>query len=232
MIQGKHITAIIPARNESLAIERVITSLNDISDKHGNSIDKIIVVDNASTDQMKFICKNLGIKVIYEKVIGYGAACMTGIQSILNTDIVVFIDGDFTYSSLDIEKVILSLIDLDIDLVMGSRFIGAVHPNSMTKLQLFGTKLICKIIKWRFDYHFSDLGSLRAIRFDKLLQLNLQDTRFGWTAEMQVKALKHKLIIYETPVTSRIRIGESKISGTFKGSILASYDLLKRAIFT
>ena len=232
MIQGKHITAIIPAKNEALAVGHVIESLKNIGVHQGDYIDEIIVVDNASTDQTQSICLAMGVKVVYERNNGYGAACMSGIQTITNTDIVVFVDGDFTYRSLDIENVISGLIDLDIDLVMGSRFIGTIYQNSMTKLQLFGTQLICKIIHWRFDYHFSDLGSLRAIRFDKLLQLDIQDTRFGWTAEMQVKALKQKLTMYEIPVTSRLRIGKSKISGTFKGSLLASYDLLKRATLT
>lgn len=232
MIQGKHITAIVPAKNEALAVGHVIKSLKNIGVHQGDYIDEIIVVDNASTDQTQYICLAMGVKVVYEKNNGYGAACMSGIQTITNTDVVVFVDGDFTYNSLDIESVISGLIELDIDLVMGSRFLGSINQNSMTKLQLFGTQLICKIIHWRFDYHFSDLGSLRAIRFDKLLQLDLQDSRFGWTAEMQVKALKQKLMMSEIPVTSRLRIGKSKISGTFKGCLLASYDLLKRATLT
>ena len=230
MINGLHITAIIPARNEALAISYVIKSLQEIEHAASNLIDTILVIDNASTDATAIISRQLGASVISETELGYGAACSKGVSALAKTDIVVFVDGDFTYRSKDIKRIILSLIDYELDLVMGSRFLGQIQADSMTPWQEKGTQLVCRIIKWRFDFHFSDLGSLRAIRMDKLQLLDLQDRRFGWTAEMQIKALQHKLLILEVPVTSHPRIGKSKISGTFKGSVLAAFDLLKTAL--
>lgn len=231
MINGQRVTAIIPARNEVLAIPYVIKSLQDIKCGSEKMIDDILVVDNASTDHTARISEALGATVITETISGYGAACLKGIQEISETNIVVFVDGDFTYQSSDIKHVITSLVDYDIDLVMGSRFLGQIKRNSMTRSQIMGTQLICRIINWRYHYHFSDLGPLRAIRYDKLMQLNLNDRRFGWTAEMQIKAINHRLLMLEVPVTSHPRIGKSKISGTLKGSLLAAYDLLKIAFF-
>lgn len=231
MINGLHITAIIPARNEALAIAHVIRSLQNIVATDGAVFDAILVIDNASTDQTAIISQEQGASVIPETRPGYGAACFKGVSTLGKTDVVVFVDGDFSYRSADIKRVILSLIEYDLDLVMGSRFLGQIKPNSMTPWQIQGTQMVCRIIKWRFDFHFSDLGSLRAIKIDKLNSLNLQDRRFGWTAEMQIKALKNKLLILEVPVTSYPRMGTSKISGTFKGSCLAAFDLLKMALF-
>jgi len=231
MHNGLHITALIPARNEALALPFVIKSLQDVKDEDGAWVDTILVIDNASSDGTAQVSREYGASVITEYQTGYGAACWRGISSITETDIIIFVDGDFTYRSDDIKRVIQSLIHYELDMVMGSRFLGKIKPNSMTPWQIKGTQLICSIIKWRFNFYFSDLGSLRAIRMDKLKRLELQDRRFGWTAEMQIQALKNKLLILEVPVTSHPRMGKSKISGTFKGSVLASFDLLRTALW-
>ena len=142
------------------------------------------------------------------------------------TDIVVFIDGDYSDFPEEIIDLIVPIVNEDYDFVIGSRVLGEREKHSLTPQQLFGNWLATKLLKILYRSHFTDLGPFRAIKFDRLLSLKMQDTTYGWTVEMQAKASKQKLRSLEIPVKYRKRIGKSKISGTVKGSVLAGYKII------
>ncbi len=218
------IRTIIPVFNEEKSIGKVIKALPS------SLIKEIIVVDNGSTDQTSTIAQNAGATVLYQPQKGYGAACLKGIQYVnenkLETDIVVFIDGDFSDFPEELPKVIEPIIKQNFDLVIGSRVLGNSERGSLTPQQRFGNWLATKLLYLFFEAQFTDLGPFRAIKYEKLKLLNMQDTNFGWTVEMQIKAAGDKLTFTEVPVSYRKRIGKSKISGTVKGTILAGRKIL------
>lgn len=221
------IAVIIPAFNEENSIASVLNELPK------NSIDHLIVVDNNSNDNTAKIARENGATVVRENRKGYGSACLKGISTILenkwNPDIVVFIDAD--YSDFPNEMPLLTKkIEEGYDMVIGSRKKELRENGSMMPQQLFGNWLAVKLIRLLHGYRYYDLGPFRAIRFDKLIALQMRDTTYGWTVEMQVKAIKAKLRIAEIPVHYRKRIGHSKISGTVKGTILAGYKIIKTII--
>ena len=156
---------------------------------------------------------------------GYGIACLTAIAKLPACDIVLFVDGD---DSCFIEQAILLLngiIDGD-DLAIGSRTLGHIEPGALTKPQLVGNWIASHLIRLFWQHKTTDLGPFRAIRFSSLQALNMADETFGWTVEMQVKAVIHGLKVSEYPVDSKVRIGQSKISGTVLGSIKAGIGIL------
>ena len=215
---------IIPALNEENAITKVI------KDIPGEIVNEIIVVDNGSTDNTKEVAKAAGATVLNEGLRGYGAACLKGIdyvkESAPDTEVIVFLDADYSDHPEELPEVIKPIIEDNIDLVIGSRALGESEKGSLTSVQAFGNWLSAKLLGLIYNAEFTDLGPFRAIKFDKLLALNMQDTNYGWTVEMQVKAAKQKLSFTEVPVKYRNRIGKSKVSGTVKGSILAGYKIL------
>lgn len=226
-----HVTAIIPARDEELAIGAVIDSLRTLHQQGRPLIDHIIVVDNASSDDTAVVARNSGATVVSEASLGYGNACLAGIRAIGTTDLVLFVDGDYSCDSADIPT-LLNAIGEGADMAIGSRTLGYIEPHAMTHLQRRGTALICRLMQLRTSIPVSDLGPLRVIRFNKLLELNMQDRRFGWTAEMQIKAYRRGLKVVEVPVRLKVRIGRSKISGTWRGTWLAAQDLLRAVLFS
>ena len=219
------IDVIIPARNESLSIGKVIEAI-----PHGLVRD-VIVCDNGSTDDTAAKAHTHGAVVIHEPISGYGRACQAGLSYIRHRtpaalpDVVVFLDGDFSdYPEEMID--LISPIRLGKDLVIGSRVKGGPEKGAMTFPQKFGNGLATKLIHLLYGVRFSDLGPFRAVRWDKLILLDMKDTDYGWTVEMQVKAAKLKLACAEVPVSYRKRIGKSKISGTVKGTLLAGHKIL------
>ncbi len=215
---------IIPALNEENAISKVINEIPIACVK------EIIVVDNGSSDDTVIVAKASGATVLKEPIRGYGAACLTGIKYVKekapNTDIIVFLDADYSDYPQELPSVIQPILRDNIDMVIGSRALGKAEKGALTPVQSFGNWLSAKLLKLIYKANFTDLGPFRAIKFDKLLELNMQDMNYGWTVEMQVKAAKHKLSFTEVPVSYRNRIGKSKVSGTLKGSILAGYKIL------
>ncbi|MBL7857971.1 MAG: glycosyltransferase family 2 protein [Cyclobacteriaceae bacterium] len=218
------IAVIIPAYNEEKSIAKVI------GDIPREVIAEILVVSNASTDQTEKVAAEAGATILREETPGYGRACLKGIEyfkkSSPQPDIVVFLDGDYSDYPEEIPALIKPILEQDVDMVIGSRALGTKEKGSMTPQQIVGNWLATRLLKLLYGATFTDLGPFRAIRFDKLMELDMQDKTYGWTVEMQVKAAKMKLHFAEIPVRYRKRIGFSKISGTVKGTILAGYKIL------
>ena len=222
--QNKAIVVIIPAYNEAASIAKVLQEIpKDI-------VGEIIVVNNNSTDQTQDIAKACGATVLLEKRMGYGSACLCGIEYLKTKDqqpdIVVFIDADYSDYPQEIIQLVAPILLDDASLVVGSRTSGNLQKGALTPQQIWGNWLAIKLIKWMYGVIYTDLGPFRAIKYTDLIEMKMSDTSYGWTVEMQVKAAKYKMAITEIPVSYRRRIGQSKISGTLKGTILAGYKII------
>ena len=217
------IKVIIPAYNEQDSIANVIRDIPE-------SVEEIIVVNNNSTDDTVKNAKNAGATVLTENNKGYGYACLKGMEYIakLNEkpDIIVFLDGDYSDYPEELTKLIAPILNDDIDFVIGSRVKRLREGGSMTPQQVFGNWLATFLMTLFFGAKYTDLGPFRAIKYNKLLGLNMEDKTYGWTVEMQLKALKQKLSYVEIPVKYKQRIGVSKVSGTVKGTIFAGFKIL------
>lgn len=222
-ILSKIIDIIIPALNEEDSVAKVISGL------HGD-IRHIIVCDNGSTDRTASAATAAGATVLSEPTKGYGLACKKGLSYIAQLeekpDVVVFLDADFSDYPEDLPQILGPIWDENCDFVLGNRLNPARLKGSMTVPQRFGNWLATRLIKFFWSYSYTDLGPFRAIRYDKLLSLRMEDDNFGWTVEMQIKAAQKKLVFKEVPVRYRPRIGYSKVSGTVKGTFLAGYKIL------
>ncbi|MBE9488901.1 MAG: glycosyltransferase family 2 protein [Bacteroidetes bacterium] len=218
-----NIKVIIPAYNEQDSIANVI---NDIP----NIVDEVIVVNNNSTDHTEINAKNAGATVLSENQKGYGYACLKGMEYIAKKetkpDIIVFLDGDYSDYPVELTKLIEPILKDNIDFVIGARVKRLREQGSMTPQQIFGNWLATFLMKLFFNAKFTDLGPFRAIKYNKLIDLNMEDKTYGWTVEMQLKAIKQKLTYIEVPVSYKQRIGISKVSGTVKGSIFAGIKIL------
>lgn len=218
-----NIKVIIPAFNEADSIAHVINDIPDI-------VNEIIVVSNNSTDETERNAKDAGATVLKEHRKGYGHACLKGMDYVAQqnkkTDIIVFLDGDYSDYPEELTKIIQPIIDDDIDFVVGARVKALREAGAMTGPQIFGNWLATSLMRLFFRSKFTDLGPFRAIKYEKLLALNMEDKTYGWTVEMQLKALKKKYSYAEIPVNYRNRIGVSKVSGTVKGAIFAGVKIL------
>ena len=214
---------IIPAYNEADSIGKVIAEIPAI-------VAEVIVVNNNSTDQTVAVAKQAGATVLTETRKGYGYACLCGLNYVASTsntpDIIVFLDGDYSDYPEELEKIVAPILEEDMDLVIGARKKSLREPGSMTPQQVFGNALATFLMRLFFGAKFTDLGPFRAIKYEKLKELQMQDTTYGWTVEMQLKALRKKLKYKEVPVRYKQRIGVSKVSGTVKGTIFAGIKIL------
>jgi len=215
------ISVIIPAYNEELSITKVIENIPDI-------VEEVVVIDNNSTDKTSEVAKAAGATVLFEAVQGYGVACLKGIEYLKSKtpEIVVFIDGDYSDYPEELEVLISPIINDEYDFVLGSRVMGVREKGALPIQSRFGSIVagVLMNIFWKIKY--TDLGPFRAIRFEKLLELEMEDKWYGWTIEMQIKAAYKKLKIKELPVKYRLRIGKSKITGTLKGTVMASIIIM------
>ncbi len=226
MLKGQKISAIIPALNEEQAIGKVVSHLVNLKDLNNQPIiDDVIVCDNGSGDKTAMVAKQYGARVVSQTQPGYGIACLTAISALNPCDIVLFVDGDDSCFVEQSKLLLNGIIDGD-DLAIGSRVLGKIEKGALTPVQQFGNWLASQLINLFWQYKTTDLGPFRAIRYNILKQLSMQDTAFGWTVEMQIKAIQLGLNIGEYPVDSKIRIGHSKISGTISGSIKAGIGIL------
>lgn len=218
------IDVIIPAYNEQYSISKVIGDINK------NLVREIIVVDNNSTDFTGRNARLSGATVVQEYKQGYGAACLKGIEYIKSKtrspDIVVFLDADYSDHPDQMELLVNPIIHDGFDLVIGARSPLNREDGSMTPQQIFGNRLAVTLLRWLYGAHFTDLGPFRAIKWQRLLSLNMIDQDYGWTVEMQIKAVKQKLKYTEVGINYRCRTGVSKISGTLRGTVMAGYKII------
>jgi glycosyltransferase involved in cell wall biosynthesis len=213
------VKVIIPALNEASSIGKVITAIP-------KWVDEIIVVDNGSTDKTFDVAKEHGANVVKEPRRGYGQACLTGMATVGNCDIIVFLDADFSDYPEEMNLLVEPIAQKEAEMVIGSRVKSSKAAQVLTPVQRFGNALACRLIRLFWGGKFSDLGPFRAIRWSSLQRLAMNDRNYGWTIEMQIKAVRLGMNIKEVPVSYRQRIGQSKISGTVKGSIMAGSKIL------
>lgn len=188
---------------------------------------EIIVADNGSTDRTAEIAREAGATVVSEPERGYGAACLRAMASIPpDADLVVFMDADSSDNPSEAAILLDPLRKGRADFVLGSRTLGRAEKGSLQPHQRFGNQLATFLIRVLFGYRYTDLGPFRAIRLDALRALDMQDRNYGWTIEMQIKAVQHHLRIEEIPVSYRNRIGVSKVSGNLKASVRAGIKIL------
>ncbi|MDP5170238.1 MAG: glycosyltransferase family 2 protein [Bacteroidia bacterium] len=225
-MQTPNIYVIIPAFNEEESITKVV------KDIPAGLVREVIVCSNGSTDRTEANARAAGATVVVEPRKGYGFACLKGMahlaakQGADRPDIVVFLDGDYSDYPEQMPELIAEILNDKADLVIGSRALGNREKGSMMPQQIFGNWLATTLIKLLYRVEFSDLGPFRAITYDALLAIDMQDTTFGWTVEMQVKAAKLRLRCSEVPMMYRQRIGVSKVTGTVRGTIMAGYKIL------
>ncbi len=216
---GAVIAVIIPALNEEQAIGKVLSTIP-------GWVDDIVVVDNGSTDATAQVGRALGARVVTEPVRGYGAACQAGLRALSASDVVVFVDGDFSDCPEEMTYLVDPIVAGKADFVIGSRATGQRQTGALSAQQRFGNWLACQLMRWFWDARYTDLGPFRAIRRPALERLNMRDRGFGWTVEMQLKAVRLGLKVREVPVSYRRRIGVSKISGTVVGTVQAGCKIM------
>ena len=215
---------IIPAFNEEESIGLV---LKDIPK---GFVRQVVVANNNSTDRTAERAKEAGAVVVNQPEQGYGAACLMAVEKSLTTspppDILVFLDADYSDHPEEMPLLLRPILNGEAELVIGSRALGNRQKGSMMPQQVFGNRLATFLMKIMYRSTFTDLGPFRAITRRAYEEIGMVDRNFGWTVEMQVKALKKKIAHTEIPVTYRRRKGVSKVSGTVKGSILAGYKII------
>jgi glycosyltransferase involved in cell wall biosynthesis len=187
----------------------------------------VIVVDNASTDTTSLEAAKAGAKVISEPRRGYGYACAAGVAAAMDADVIVFMDGDYSYTPGDLPLLLSPILENWADLVLGSRELGQIVRGAMPSQQRFGNWLASRLMNILYGLSITDLGPYRAIRRGMLLEINMQEMTYGWPTEMIVKAARRKARIVEVPVSYRSRLtGRSKVSGTIRGTLLAGWYIL------
>ena len=225
MYKGNKIAVVIPALNEEQAIGIVVRDLVSLSADHKQIIDNIVVCDNGSTDNTTSVAIAAGAQVVHQSTPGYGMACLSAMAALPQCDIVLFIDGDDSCFVNQAKPLLNAIVD-GADLAIGSRNLGNIQKGALTHTQLFGNWLSSQLITFFWREKITDLGPFRAIRFSSLQALNMENESFGWTVEMQVKAIILGMTVKEYAVDSKIRIGQSKISGTITGSFKAGVGIL------
>lgn len=218
------IRVIIPAFNEQNAVGLVIDEIPK------EWVSEIIVVDNGSTDDTFEQAKSRGATTLKEPTRGYGNACLRGMKHIADSptqpDIIVFLDGDHSDYPEQLIELVQPIIRDEMDIIIGSRALGNKEKGSMTPQQIFGNWLATSLIRLFYGVKYTDLGPFRAIRYNSLMEIDMQDRTYGWTVEMQLKAAKLNLRTMDIPVNYRQRIGVSKVSGTVRGTIGAGYKII------
>lgn len=220
------LAAIVPAHNEAQAIASVVKKLLALHSADARLIDQVIVCDNASTDATAQCAAAAGALVVEEPRKGYGAACLAGLGLAREFDLIVFVDGDDSCEPAELIE-LLRRWEQGADLVIGSRALGLREAGALPPHQRWGNWFAGQVLTCVSGQTVTDLGPFRLVTQPALRQLNMQDQAFGWTLEMQIRALELGLRVAEVPVSSQRRTGTSKVSGTVRGSVGASSTILR-----
>ena len=213
----------IPAFNEEPSLPLVLSAIPR------PPVRRVVVTDNASSDRTAEVARQGGAVVVSEPRPGYGSACLRALEYLRSNDppeIVVFLDADFSDHPNELTRLLEPILRGRADLVIGSRRLGDAEPGSLLPQARMGNLAACLLIRILYGHRYTDLGPFRAVRWHSLEKLGMVDPDFGWTAEMQVKALRRGLVVEEVPVSYRRRVGVSKITGTLRGTLLAGYKIL------
>jgi glycosyltransferase involved in cell wall biosynthesis len=218
------VSVVIPTHNEAQAIGRVLADLPS------HLVTEVIVVDSNSTDGTPDVARSMGAYVVQEPRRGYGRACLTGLANTQNPDVVVFLDGDYSDRPAELPIILAPIIEGRADITLGSRLSGKGNSGALPWHQSFGNRLAAGLIGVLYGVKVSDLGPFRAGRADVLRALGLEEPTYGWAVEMILKGAVAGFRIVEVPVSYYPRIGESKISGTVKGTVGAAWFILSRIV--
>jgi glycosyltransferase involved in cell wall biosynthesis len=216
------VSVIIPTRNEAQAIGRVL------ADIPSHLVNEVIVVDNHSSDGTPDIAARMGARVISETRRGYGQACLTGLSCANAPDVIVFLDGDYSDRPAELPLLLGPIVEGRADITIGSRLAGPRMPGALPWHAQFGNWLAAGLIRKLYGLQISDLGPFRAVRADLLRAIGLEETTYGWAVELILKAAIQGFRIVEVPVSYHPRIGQSKISGTLRGTLGATWFILSR----
>ncbi|HTP32166.1 MAG TPA: TIGR04282 family arsenosugar biosynthesis glycosyltransferase [Candidatus Acidoferrales bacterium] len=218
------VSVIIPTRNEAEALAHVLADLP------AGLVHEVLVVDSSSTDGTPDVAARMGARVIAEPRRGYGQACLTGIAHASSPDIVVFLDGDYSDRPAELPALLAPIVEGRADIAIGSRLSGSRARRAMPWHAAFGNRLAAFLINVLFRQHITDLGPFRAARADVLRRLALAETTYGWAVEMILKGALHGCRVVEVPVSYHPRIGQSKISGTVRGTVGAAWFIFSRIL--
>lgn len=228
------VAVVIPALNEENAIGQVVAEIPrrfivpQANNEHQEiTVSEVIVADNGSTDQTRRVAESAGARVVREDRRGYGSACSAGVRAVKEADVIVFVDGDASDDPREMADVVGPIVRNQADLVIGSRVNDHLEDGALTPHQVIGNRVATTMIYLLYGVKLTDIGSFRAIRLSALHELEMGHPTFGWPVEMVVKAARKNYRIVEAPITYRRRIGQSKVAGTLKGSVLAGYHIIK-----
>jgi glycosyltransferase involved in cell wall biosynthesis len=217
------VDVVIPAIDEERTVGLVVAALPR------PLVRQVVVADNGSRDRTREVATAAGAVVVPAARRGYGSACLAGLDWLRRhgpPEVVAFVDADLADRPEELPRLVAPIEAGVADLVIGSRVLGNRERGALLPQARAGNLLACSLIRLLYGHQFTDLGPFRAARWDALERLAMSDPDFGWTAEMQVKAVRHRLAVAEVPVSYRKRIGRSKISGTVSGTLRAGHKIL------
>lgn len=225
MYRGFRIAAVIPALNEEQTIATVVHQLKQLSFQNQPIIDQVIVSDNGSEDLTREKAKASGAELVFEAKKGYGAACQKGIEAAEGTDFVLILSADGAEKVSESTALLEALIS-GADIAIGSRTLGVIEQGALKPYQLFSNWMATNLIRLFWQHSTTDIGPFRAIRLSALKKLHLEEQDFGWRIEMQLKALRHGLIIKEVPVSCQKSRNSIKNSHRLLATLATSYTFL------